>query len=61
MKIYEKYPNCIKKEERDGKTYFRVVDFDMMKVAVGELLTEVYIYYTCYIVIYSLLYTSDRE
>jgi hypothetical protein len=41
-KIYEKYPNSIKKEVRNGKTYFRVVDFQEMKKGVGELLTEVF-------------------
>lgn len=40
MYIYEN-SKAIKKEVRDGKTYFRVVDFDEMKRAVGELLTEV--------------------
>lgn len=39
--ILNNYPKAIKKEERDGKTYFRVVDFDEMRRGVGELLTEV--------------------
>ena len=41
--IYEKYPNSIKKEVRDGKTFFRVVNFEEMRRGVGELLTEVHI------------------
>jgi dipeptidyl-peptidase-3 len=36
-----KNADCIKRVQKDGKTYFRVTDYEKMRVGVGKLLAEI--------------------
>ncbi len=36
-----KNADCIERVQKDGKTYFRVTDYEKMRIGVGKLLTEI--------------------